>query len=74
MSWKDNNAGYTVAETEFDEQQLASITPDDIYRYFKYRAYRDADADEKIVAPTEARDNSMKFWKKPSPISCLITT
>jgi hypothetical protein len=35
MSWKDNNAGYTVAETEFDEQQLASITPDDIYRYFK---------------------------------------
>ena len=73
MSWKDNVAGYPV-DTEFEVEQLASITPDDIYRYFKYRAYRDADADENIVAPTEARDNSMKFWKKPSPISCLITT
>jgi hypothetical protein len=63
MSWKDNIAGYAV-ETEFDVEQLASITPDDIYRYFKYRAYGDADADENIAAPTKARSNSMTFWKK----------
>ena len=64
MSWKDNvAAGYPV-DTEFDVEQLASITPDDIYRYFKYRAYGDVDADENIVDPTAARVSSMKFRKK----------
>lgn len=62
MSWKDNNA--YARNTLFNPNQLGSITPDDIYRYFKFRAYGDADADENTAAPTEARKNSLKFWKK----------
>jgi len=51
-------------DREFTPEELQALTPDDIYRYFKLRAYGNADADEDEENPTEARSSAVLFWKK----------
>ena len=62
MSWKYNQQFSN--DYEFTEAELQALTPNDIYRYFKFRAYGDADINEDTANPTEARSNAVKFWKK----------
>ena len=62
MSFK-NNKSYN-ADYEFTQAEFLEITPNDICRYFKYRTYGDADANEDKENPIQARSNSVKFWKK----------
>jgi hypothetical protein len=49
---------------QFSEAELQALTPNDIYRFIKFRAYGDADGDEDNLNPTGARSNAVKFWKK----------
>lgn len=62
MSWKDGKR-YSE-DTSFPSEELNSISPNDIYRFFKYLAYGDADCDEKNANPTHQRANSLKYYKK----------
>ena len=48
----------------FTEAELLEVVPEDIYRYFKHRAYGNAEANEDQDNPTEARSNAIKYWKK----------
>jgi hypothetical protein len=61
MSWKDET--HYSNDTSFSREELNSITPNDIYRYFKYIAYGDADCDEKVATPMK-RAESLKYYKK----------
>ena len=51
-------------DREFTDAELQALAPNDIYRYFKFRAHGDPDADEDSLKPTGARSNVAKFWKK----------
>ena len=62
MTWKDGEP--YPRNTEFPREVLTAITPEDIYRYFKYKTYGDANANEDTENPILARCNSLKTWKK----------
>ena len=49
---------------EFSQELLQNITPNNIYRYFKYRLHRDANANENEMNAIDAWCDSVKFWKK----------
>ena len=58
MSWKYGRQ--FTNNHEFSEAELRAVTPDDVYRYFKFRAYGDADINEKkarnhLVTPVSAQ-------------------
>lgn len=72
MSWKDGNS-YSNDYSSFSSEELNSITPNDVYRYFKYLAYGDADCDKKTANPTQQRSNSLKYSYKKA-ISVLART
>ena len=62
MRWlHDTNYGKDVS---FTNDQLNAITPDDVLRYLKLKAYGDADADEDQLYPTEGRASSLEQYKK----------
>ena len=48
----------------FDANVRASITPNDVVRYLKKKAYGDPDADVETANPTEGRSSSLEFYKK----------
>jgi len=63
MSFK-NNTQYP-RDRVFTRDELVSITPDDICKYFKQRAYgtwEDINLDTSL--PLYARANALSFWKK----------
>ena len=49
----------------FDANVRASITPNDVVRYLKKKAYGDPDADVETANPTEGRSSSLEFIKRP---------
>ena len=51
-------------ETQFTESTLLSITPEDIVRYFKLKAFGRVDADEINEDSLNGRHNSLMFYKK----------
>ena len=50
-------------EIEITEERLMQLTPQDIVRYFNFRAYGTATPTE-TDRPTETRSNSLYYWKK----------
>ena len=65
MQFRDAPMWY-VADIMFPDNVLASITPTEITRWFKLKAYGDPDADEDAedTKPTEGRYFSLEFYKK----------
>ena len=55
-----------MADIVFPDNVLASITPTEITRWFKLKAYGDPDADEEAAdtKPTGGRCSSLEFYKK----------
>lgn len=48
----------------FDQDQRAALTPEDITRYLKHKAYGNPDADLETDFPTEGRSSSLEYYKK----------
>jgi hypothetical protein len=49
---------------EFTEAQLTALTPGDICRFMKWKAYGNPDADIETDNPTEGRSSALEFYKK----------
>ena len=64
MNHKDNPHHPYNKHTKWTKEQLFQIVPNDIVRYFKKKAYGDADADVETMHPTFARLETLKFAKK----------
>ena len=47
---------------EIPQERLLQLTPDDIVRFFNYRAYGTA-APTETDRPTETRSNTLYYWK-----------
>jgi hypothetical protein len=62
MCWKDDRE--YDKDAVFSDRELRDITPNDIYRFFKHKAYGDPDCDERESNPTLARANTLKYYKK----------
>ena len=65
MNCKDSAATnpYTK-ETQFSESTLLSISPEDIVRFFKLKAFGSVDADEINEDSLSGRHSSLMFYKK----------
>lgn len=48
----------------FSDEVLASLTPDDIVKYLKYKAYGNPDANVATDTPTEGRSSALEYYKK----------
>ena len=49
---------------EFSANERAAITPEDIVRFMKFKAYGNPDADIETDLPTEGRSSALEFYKK----------
>ena len=65
MNFKDGRTepNLYTKETVFTQEELLAVTPEDVTRWFKHKAYGTADPSPTDL-PNKCRSTSLEYWKK----------